>query len=174
MELRKILNKRLTKEDLYKMICLMQGGCGDPHKKLLYKLINDTEERISYNALWIFTHFSATDNKWLYKKKNDLINKAMITPHKGKLRLLLTLLQKQPITRNDLRTDYLNFCLTKINSTEPYAIRSLCIKQAYAQCRFYPELLTEFKNQIDIMKDNKMSPGMRATLKNIINQLSQS
>ena len=69
----------------------------------------------------------------------------------------------------DLQKDAMKdeFCLSKINSTEPYAIRALCLKQAYAMCRFYPELMAELKNQIELMEYGELSPGLLSVIRRI-------
>jgi len=85
----------------------------------------------------------------------------------GKRRLILTLLEHLSIEKDDIRTDYLDYCLSKINSTEPYAIRALCLKQAYAMCRFYPELLAELKNEVELMQYGELSPGLLSVIRHM-------
>lgn len=165
------LKERIHPGDI-RLICRTCSGAeGSPAKQELYALIHNADIRVSYNALWTFTHFSKSDIGWLRDKRDELIDLLLTDTHVGKRRLILILLERQSICADDLRTDYLDFCLSKINSTEPYAIRALCLKQAFAQCRFYPELLNELTSEIDLMGYSDMSPGLISARKNVLRQL---
>ncbi len=167
------LGGRLSKTDISEACRMTQGERNNDRKEALYQMIDNPDIKIGYNALWIFTHFALSDNEWLYDKRNDLIDKLLTCRHTGKTRLLLTLLERQPIGIDDIRTDYLNFCLSNINSTEPYAIRALCMKQAYSQCRFYPELLEEFTDVLGLMDCSQLSPGIATARRNILRQMAR-
>lgn len=138
----------------------------------LYSLIADENERVGYNALWVFTHLPREHSRRLCDKRNELIDRLLNTTHVGQRRLLLTLLENQVLMANDVRSDYLDYCLSAINSCEPYAIRALCLKQAYAQCRFYPELMQELMAEIELMDCGEMSPGLRSAQKNILKKIT--
>lgn len=167
-ELKEMLGGRIGAREI-RLIC---NGISDDTKANLYNLIDDTDERTGYNALWIFTHLSKADRCWLYPKRDELIDRLLHTVHTGKRRLLLTLLERQPTTADDIRPDYLDFCMAHINSADPYAIRALCTRQAFAQCRYYPELLSELKVQIDMMEYNTMSPALMSVKRNISKQIA--
>lgn len=53
--MRKKLNKKLCMDDIYE-ICILTHG-NNRKKAHLYQLTFDEDERISTNALWVFTHF---------------------------------------------------------------------------------------------------------------------
>lgn len=167
------LGGRLRLPDIREICYACSGEGGEEMKKELFSLINHPEERVGYNALWIFTHFSAPEMKWLMPRRNELIDALLQTDHVGKQRLLLTLLEHQKVTVNDLRTDYLDFCLARINSAEPYAIRAFCLKQAFALCRFYPELMAELENEIELMECGELSPGLLSARRNIRRKISR-
>lgn len=157
-----VLTGRMHRQDI-QMLCGLTSGVANNHlKEILYSAITDEDDRISYNALWAFTHFSKTDREWLYAKRDELIDILLRTNHIGKKRLILTILEQQPVTPDDVRTDYLDYCLSKINSTEPHSIRAFCLKQAFAQCRFYPELMNELTAEMEIMEYSNPSPGLRS------------
>ena len=60
---------------------------------------------------------------------------------------MLNLLLRQPYTEEAIRTDFIDFCLTRLADTKsPYAVRAQCIKLAYVQMRYWPELLNELRN----------------------------
>ncbi len=143
-------------------------------REALYGLIGDAEERVGYNALWAMTHFASSDNGWLATKRDGLIDRLLACNHVGKKRLLLTLLDRLPVQPEDIRTDYLDFCLAAINSSEPYAIRAFCMKQAYAQCRLYPELLQEFSAILEMTDQSELSPGLKSAKRNILKQMARA
>lgn len=167
------LKDRIHPADIHLICRTCSGTDGDSAKEELYALIYHADIRVSYNALWTFTHFSKAELGWLRDRRDELIDLLLTDTHVGKRRLILTLLEHQSICAEDLRTDYLDFCLSKINSTEPYAIRALCLKQAFAQCRLYPELLSELMSEIDLMEYSDMSPGLISARKNVLRQLSR-
>lgn len=173
MNFREKLDRRLTPDDIHELTFLTQGTRNDRRKEQLYALITDPDDRIAYNALWVFTHFALADNEWLYAKRDNLTDTLLKETHTGKKRLLLALLERQPVGKEDVRTDYLDFCLSKILSTEPYGIRALCMKQAFAQCRHFPELLDELVSVMDMLDGSELSPGLRTARKNIRKQLRQ-
>lgn len=133
----------------------------------LYELIDDEDDRVGYNALWVFTHLGPSWIGWLNERRNDLIDKVLGCGHVGKRRLLLTLLDRLPAAEGEFRGDYLDFCLAKMVSTEPYGVRALCMKLAYAQCRAFPELMSEFMMMLDMIEDGELSPGLRAAKRSI-------
>ncbi len=140
---------------------------------VFFWLVRHENDRVSYNALWVFTHFPGDSIKWLEPKHKELIDILLKEEHTGKRRLILTLLERQPVNIEEIRTDYLDFCLSKINSTEPYAIRALSLKQAYAMCRHYPELLEELRLEMDMMTRGELSPGLLSALRHIRRHLTK-
>ena len=96
---------------------------------------------MAVNALWTFTHFAVDDNIWLFSKHGQLIIRAIAEHDMTKLRLILTLLLRQPFHEEFVRTAFIDFCLARITDPKsPYAIRAQCIKLAYEQMKYWPEL----------------------------------
>lgn len=155
-------------------LCLECCGSGnEDSKEELFSLACNEDDRIAYNTLWVFTHFPATDMRWLSSKRDVLIDLLLHTDHVGKQRLILTLLEHQSIPVEEIRTDYLDFCLSKINATAPYAIRALSLKQAYRMCRHYPDLLTELRLEMDMMIHGPLSPGLRSAIRSVRRKLAK-
>lgn len=173
MELKKTISERLGVRDI-KLLChTCCGQDGDMVKSELFSLFSDSDDRVGYNALWVFTHLTRADRLWLLPMRSRLIDMLFIEKHDGKRRLLLTLLEQLPTHTEDFRTDFFDYCLSKINSTEPYAIRALCMKQAFAQCRLYPDLLFEFENEVDIMEYGALPPGLKSARRNIMKAIAK-
>lgn len=172
MDFRKRLLQRLSQDDIHEICFLTQGPDNDSLKEELYTLISDEDVRVSYNALWVLTHFDLANNEWLYAKHDELIDKAIAEKHEGKRRLLLTLILRQPLDRDTLRTDFIDFCFDAIQSShESYANRALCMKLAYEQCRFFPELLSELSNCLEIISAESLSSGLKTARRNVMKKI---
>ena len=171
--MRKKLNKKLCMDDIYEICILCHGN--SRKKAELYQLIFDEDERVATNALWVFTHFDMQNNEWLYAKHDDLIDRVLVEKNETKRRLILQLLLRQPFEEKSLRSDFIDFCITKITaSSQPYAIRCYCMKLAYEQMKYYPELLTELKAAIDMLEQEPLSPGLTSAKKQVMKKIKLS
>lgn len=171
--MRKKLNKKLCMDDIYEICILCHGN--SRKKTELYQLIFDEDERVATNALWVFTHFDMQNNEWLYAKHDDLIDRVLVEKNETKRRLILQLLLRQPFEEKSLRSDFIDFCITKITAcSQPYAIRCYCMKLAYEQMKYYPELLTELKAAIDILEQEPLSPGLTSAKKQVMKKIKLS
>ena len=171
--MRKKLNKKLCMDDIYEICILCHGN--SRKKAELYQLIFDEDERVATNALWVFTHFDMQNNEWLYAKHDDLIDRVLIEKNMTKRRLILSLLLRQPFEEESLRSDFIDFCMGKITAcSQPYAIRCYCMKLAYEQMKYYPELLTELKAAIDMLEQEPLSPGLTSAKKQVMKKIKLS
>ena len=171
--MRKKLNKRICIDDIYE-ICILSHG-NNRKKAELYQLTFDEDERISTNALWVFTHFDMQNNERLYAKHDDLIDRVLVEKNETKRRLMLNLLLRQPFEEESLRSDFIDFCISKITAcSQPYAIRCYCMKLAYEQMKYYPELLTELKAAIDMLEQEPLSPGLTSAKKQVMKKIKLS
>lgn len=167
--LRPRLTVRLTKDDIQEMCRITQGDHNHRFKEELYALTNDTDRRVATNALWLFQHFSKADNEWLYAKHHELIDRSLTTSDATMLRLTLSLLLRQPFEESQVRTDFIDYCLDHLtNARQPYAIRSQCMKLAYLQMRYWPELLDELKRTLELVARNPMSPAIKSAWRQVM------
>lgn len=172
MNLKSRLLQRLEMEDINEIISSAQKD--EKVRSELYELAFDSEDKLSINALWIMTHYSATTNKWLYNKQNELIDKVLISENSSQKRLLLSLIYKQPLAE-PLRVDFLDFCLDMmISQKEPYGVTTLCMKLAYEMCKTIPELLQEYRVALDIMEPSLLPPSLRTARKNILKDMNST
>ncbi|MBK5719876.1 hypothetical protein JGH11_03230 [Dysgonomonas sp. Marseille-P4677] len=164
MNFKEKLSQRIGMNDIHEIAYLTRGN--NEKKKELYNLLFDQEDKISYQAAWVMTHFSAKENEFLYNKQNELIDEALRCNHAGKRRLILAILYKQPLA-NPPRVDFLDFCLKHmISKSEPSGVQSLCMKLAYELCLPIPELGQELRIALEMMEGG-LSPAIQATKKNI-------
>ena len=167
-----LLTHRLSQSEIMQLCALTQGEHNDNLKEELYQLTLDANRRVAVNALWTFTHFAADDNVWLFAKHDQLIDRCLNEKDTTKLRLILTLLLRQPFDEEAIRTDFIDFCLARITDTRaPYAIRAQCIKLAYEQMRYWPELLDELRQTLDLISCEPLSPGLRSAWKQVMKKI---
>ena len=167
-----LLTHRLSQSEIKQLCALTHGARNNHLKEGLYQLTLDDDRRVAVNALWTFTHFAAADNEWLYAKHDQLIERAITEQDVTKLRLILTLLLRQPFDEEAIRTDFIDFCLARITDARaPYAIRAQCIKLAYEQMRYWPELLDELRQTLDLISCEPLSPGLRSAWKQVMKKI---
>jgi len=170
MNFRIKLSGRIGMDDINEILHLTSQS--DKRKQELYDLMLDEDETIGYHAAWIFTHFKPQDNKWLFRKQNELIDEVLSCKHGGKRRVILNLLYKQPLT-NPLRVDLLDFCLERMVSVQELpGVQSLCMKIAYELCRSIPELTQELKTIMEMMEGN-LCPAIRTVRRNILTAMQK-
>ena len=163
---------RLSLQEI-KELCIVTHGEQNNHlKEELYQLTLDDDRRVATNALWTFTHFASDDNKWLYAKHDQLIDRCLKEQDVTKLRLMLNLLLRQPYTEEDIRTDFIDFCLMRLSDPKsPYAVRAQCIKLAYEQMKYWPELLNELRQTLDMISCEPLSPGLSSAWRQVMKRL---
>ncbi len=172
INLRKRLSGHIGINDIYEVVNLTKNN--DKSKQELYDLIFDEDDRVVTNTLWIMTHFSLSENRWLHQKQSEMIKKVLVTTHPSHLRLLLSLLHRQPLTNNPPRVDFLDYCLEEmIARKEAPGTTTICMKLAYEMCKMIPELLQEFRAALDIMEDSQLPPSLRTARKNILKAIKK-
>ena len=165
--LRTKLTDRISKDVVCELCRMMKGNENEEMNAALYSLTHEQDMRVSVNALWIFTHLDEAA-VWLYDKQNELVDRVLKETNVTRRRLLLSLLLRQPFEADRLRADFLDYCLSKITAhTEPYAVRALCMKLAYEQCRHYPELLVELQMVLDLLQSEHLSPGLASARRQV-------
>ena len=170
--MKSLLSHRLSMDGINDICLLVQGEQNHSLKELLYQLTLDDDRRVAVNALWTFTHFDADDNVWLFAKHDQLIDRCLKEKDTTKLRLMLNLLLRQPYTEEDIRTDFIDFCLTRLaDPKSPYAVRAQCIKLAYEQMRYWPELLNELRQTLEMISCEPLSPGLRSAWRQVMKKL---
>lgn len=170
--MKSLLSHRLSMDGINEICLLVQGEQSHSLKEQLYQLTLDNDRRVAVNALWVFTHFALADNEWLYAKHDQLIDRCLKEQDTTKLRLMLNLLLRQPFTEEDIRTDFIDFCLMRLTDPKsPYAVRALCIKLAYEQMRYWPELLNELRQTLELISCEPLSPGLRSAWRQVMKKL---
>ena len=157
MDLKERLSSRCHIEDIHEILFYVQGN--QERKAELYDLIFDPDDAVSYQALWVCSHFSTKENEWLYDKQDELINEVLNCEHSGKRRILLNLLVRQPQTNRML------------SAKELPGVQTLCMKLGYELCRPIPELLQEYKTLLDLAEPDLLQISLRTVRKNILKKI---
>lgn len=173
--MRNQLINRLSINDIYSLCLQTQGKENNCLKEELYQLTFDENERVAFNALWALSHFDEANNPWLFQKHDDLIDRVLVEKNMTKLRLMLSLLIRQPFEEATLRSDFIDYCVAKITACAyPYAIRTLCMKLAYEQMKYYPELLAELKAALDMLEQEALSPGLASAKRQVMKKIKKT
>ena len=167
-----LLTHRLSQYEIKQLCASTHGAHNNLLKEELYQLTLDDDRRVAVNALWTFTHFAADDNVWLFAKHDQLIEHAITEQDVTKLRLILTLLLRQPFHEETVRTDFIDFCLARFTDARaPYAIRAQCIKLAYEQMKYWSELLNELRQMLVLISNEPLSPGLRSAWRQVMKKI---
>ena len=167
-----LLTHRLSQSEIKQLCASTHGARNNRLKEELYQLTLDTDRRVATNALWVFTHFALADNAWLYAKHDQLIDRCLNEKDATKFRLMLNLLLRQPYTEEDIRTDFIDYCLMRLTDPKsPYAVRAQCIKLAYEQMKYWSELLNELRQTLEMISCEPLSPELRSAWRQVIKKL---
>lgn len=165
MELSAILKGHIGGADV---LALAQS---ENREELFRQLFNE-DKRTSDNAAWVLTHLPASDDVWLKENQEALIDKAMQTTSVTMRRLTMTLLLRTEFIADDIRTDFLDFCLDMMmRPDQPNGVRSVAMKLAYLQCCHFPELLAELRYSLDIMEPDFLSPALKTTKRSLLKKM---
>jgi hypothetical protein len=131
--------------------------------------MNSEDERVARNAFWSLTKATDKDLSQLQPILNELIELAMTTPSSSVCRLSLNIIERLKMEEDDLRTDFLDFCLEHMaDADELPGIQSISMKLAYRMCKFYPELLAEFKATLESMEPEFFKPAVNCVRNRIL------
>lgn len=159
-----ILSQRLNLPEV-KRLASWASESTESRKQLWY-LVDSDDRQTSVNALWTITHLPDAEEEWLQSLRDEMIERLLVETDASKKRMLLQLLREQDYDADNIRTDFLDYCMSKINSEcEPYAVRCFSIYCAFKMCRHFPELVTELEEHLDMMAYQSLSPGLKSALR---------
>ncbi|MBR7030549.1 MAG: hypothetical protein IKI06_04850 [Prevotella sp.] len=134
------------------------------------RYVFDSDYRVARSALWGLTKATGKELLELQVIRNELIDQAMQTENSSVRRLTLNIIERLKMDEEDLRTDFLDFCLEHMVSIEEFpGIQTLCMKLAFRMCSFYPELMYELKRTLEAMEIDYYKPAIKCLRKRILN-----
>lgn len=133
------------------------------------RYVFDSDYRVARSALWELTKATNKELSELQAILNELIDQAMHTDNSSVRRLSLNIIERLKMNKEDLRTDFLDFCFEHMVGIEEYSgIQTLCMKLAYRMCTFYPELMDELKRTLEAMEIDYYKPAIKCLRKRIL------
>lgn len=135
----------------------------------LKSYLYDEDYQVARNALWGLTKASDAELSELQPIMHELIDNAMKVENPSVKRLTLNIIERLKMEEDDLRSDFLDFCLEHMQSLDELpAIQSLCMKLACRMCRFYPELMEELIRTLKTMEITYYSPAVTSVRRRIL------
>ncbi|MBP5679681.1 MAG: hypothetical protein J6X31_01335 [Bacteroidales bacterium] len=126
------------------------------------RYVFSADYRVARSALWGLTKASNQELSGLQVLLNDLIDQALQTGNSSVRRMTLNIIERLQMEEEDLRTDFLDFCLEHaVDVSEFPGIQTLCMKLAHRMCSFYPELMGEFRRTLEGMDVEYYKPAVR-------------
>jgi len=121
-----------------------------------------SDERVARSALWGLTKASKGELVPLQVLLDELIDQAMQTQSSSVRRLTLNIIERLKMNEDDLRTDFLDFCLEHMTDVAEFpGIQAVCMKLAYHMCQFYPELMGEMTRTLEAMEIEYYKPAVK-------------
>lgn len=134
------------------------------------QFVYDEDAKLARNALWVLTKASDKELSALQPIRNELIDLAMTRKHSAVRRLSLNIVERLEMDKDDLQTEFLDFCLEHmLNVEELPGIQAIYMKLAYRMCKFYPELMEELKRTLQTMPIEYYKPAVKCTRNRILN-----
>lgn len=159
MEIESILAQRINIADVRRLAVWAAETYANRCR--LWALVSNAARRVSVNALWVVTYLLRSEAEWVASLREEMIDMLLAESDASKKRMLLKILREQEYEAENVRADFLDWCLSKINSEcEPYAVRAFAIYIAFKMCRFYPELLFELKQHLAMLSQQTLMPGL--------------
>lgn len=125
--------------------------------------MHDADPLVARNALWGLTKATNKELSELQPIMDKFIDLAMSGSTSSVRRLSMNIIERLKFEKDDIRTDFLNFCIDHAVDVEEHpGIQSLSIKLAYKMCSFYPELKDELIRTLDMMEIECYKPAVKS------------
>ena len=133
------------------------------------RYVFDEDYRVARSALWGLTKASDNELSELQLLMNELIDLAMKTENSSVRRLTLNVIERLKMKEEELRTDFLDFCLEHLLNVEEFpGIQAVCAKLAFRMCKFYPELMDELMRTLEGMEIEYYKPAVKCIRNRIL------
>ena len=133
------------------------------------RYVFDKDYRVARSALWGLTKATDEELSKLQVILDELIEQAIQTENSSLRRFTLNIIERLKMNEEDLRTDFLDYCLEHMASIEEFpGVQTLCMKLAYRMCCFYPELMDELKRTLEMMDIEYYKPAVKGLHQRIL------
>lgn len=132
----------------------------------------DEDYRVTRSALWGLTKASDKELSALQELLNPLIEQAMQTENSSVRRLTLNIIERLKIDEDNMRTDFLDFCLEHMVRFDEFpGVQTICMKLAFRMCQCYPELMDEMKRMLEDMEIEYYKPAVKGLRNKLLGSL---
>lgn len=136
--------------------------------------MHDPDYQVARNALWTLTKATDQELSQLQPMLHELIDLALSATNSSVRRLSLNVIFRLQMPEEDLRTDFLDFCLEHMVQLDEFpGIQSLCMKLAYRMCSYYPELMDEFLRTVRSMDLEYYKPAVKCVVAKVLKAKSR-
>ena len=133
------------------------------------RYVFDKDYRVARSALWGLTKATDEELSKLQVILDELIEQAIQTENSSTRRLTLNIIERLKMNEEDLRTDFLDFCLEHMVCIEEFpGVQTLCMKLANRMCSFYPELMDELNRTLETMEIEYYKPAVKGLRQRIL------
>lgn len=133
------------------------------------RFMHDEDYQVARNTFWALTKASHEELAPLQTIRNEIIDLAIATENSSVRRLSLNVVERLEMNEEDLRTDFLDFCIEHAVAVDELpGIQSVSMKLAYRMCSFYPELMEELKRTIKNMDIEFYRPAVKCVREKIL------
>lgn len=133
------------------------------------RFMHDEDYQVARNSLWTLTKATDEELSQLQPILHELIDLALKAENSSVRRLSLNIIVRLQMQEEDLRTDFLDFCLEHMVDINEYpGIQSLCMKLAYRMSQFYPELMDELIRTVKGMEMEYYKPAVKSVRNRIL------
>lgn len=141
----------------------------DSYVSFAQRFMHDADYQVARNALWALTKATDEELSQLQPILHELIDLALSAGNSSVRRLSLNVIERLRMSEEDLRTDFLDFCLEHMADVNEYpGIQSLCMKLSYRMSTFYPELMDELIRTVKGMEMEYYKPAVRSVRNRIL------
>lgn len=136
--------------------------------------IHDDDPHVARDAAWVMTHFTTEQVALLQPRMDEFIDVVLQTDNGALRRLLLNIVERLTTDEENLRSDFLDFCLAHMAAPDEHpGVQTLCMKLAYRQCSFYPELLNEFRLALTLMPPDGYAVSVKGLRRKMLRRLDE-
>ena len=167
-----LLKNRLTPHFINGIVLLIKQYPED--MDTVYRLIYAPDTTVSWRAAWACEKLCAEFPEWFLDKRDELMEFSLGHPYEGTQRLILSILNKLPVTK-PISIPFLNACFEGMFSPEePAAIQTLYMKLSYRLCKEEPELLPELQMLLESINPEYYSTAVRTARKNMLLRINKT
>lgn len=140
---------------------------------LVYQLVFDTDEKVSWRAAWACQKISEKHPEWFTESQfQELVALAISTSHSGLQRGCLSILNNLPLP-NSIPVEFINACFDwMVSAKSAIAVQALSMKMLLKICLVEPAFKAELQAYLENIDSECYSAGFKSTRRNVLKALT--